>query len=255
MQYPAGDNMQQNDMFIARLRSVVSPSKNDTTRKYLFYCNGKKVFEEECDAGGQVIRQKGKLPERKSIMICDEKGTRLRETAYFKGKEEGPCRIYSDFNGRAGLSMEVVYHNGKKNGKAKIFDAEGTIQQEVTYAADIKNGLFNEFYTNGRLKNTGEYKEDRQEGLWKEYSDQGMIREEKTYHHGILDGQSLFYTAAGTLAEAVTYSNGFCVRRITYTADGKLLTDVSYARNPDGGITTDYKTFDAKGNLQSEKQY
>jgi antitoxin component YwqK of YwqJK toxin-antitoxin module len=104
--------------------------------------------------------------------------------------------------------FEVVYKNGKKNGRETQWDAFGYKIRETDYKNDQKNGIEIFWTGNGIKKRELHYKKDLQNGIEITFSENGQKIKEESYVSGKKEGFEYGYDSDGRKIYEVSYKNG-----------------------------------------------
>jgi antitoxin component YwqK of YwqJK toxin-antitoxin module len=129
----------------------------------------------------------------------DEKGKLSSEITYFKGKKNGPYKLY--YKGLP--NIETAYVNDKETGIRKEYN-KGKIWQETDYVYNIRNGIYRG-YVKGIINEERTYVNGIENGIYK-YFLNGEIFTETTIVNGIMNGVKKEYNK-GELYEETTYIN------------------------------------------------
>jgi antitoxin component YwqK of YwqJK toxin-antitoxin module len=180
----------------------------------------------------------------------------------------------------AGDYPNAVNAQGKKQGKWKKLDDQGTVIYVGQFENDIPVGLFTYFdnqarkmtemdfrnsgkiayckmyYVNGKLEAQGKYVGQQKDSTWVFYNMDGLLISEEGYKLGKKEGRSIVYHA-GTkqVAEEKIYKNGLEEGKwVQYFADGKLKAEGTYiAGNMEGRATWYYP--DGRINIMGNYQH
>lgn len=103
---------------------------------------------------------------------------------------------------------EVVYKNGKKDGRETQWDAFGYKVRETDYKNGQKNGLEIFWIGNGVKKRELHYRNDLQNGAEVTYSDNGEKIKEESYVNGKKEGLEYGFDSDGRKIYEVSYKDG-----------------------------------------------
>jgi antitoxin component YwqK of YwqJK toxin-antitoxin module len=95
--------------------------------------------------------------------------------------------------------------NDLRNGLAKTWFENGTVQQEGSYQYDKKDGNFTYRYRNGQVAVTGAYKNDVPNDVWIWWHENGQKAAIGKYQEGALIGEWHWWNEDGKLADSKTY--------------------------------------------------
>ncbi len=90
-----------------------------------------------------------------TITVNNESSNTTSEIEMKDGKKNGLARQYYA-DGK--IWKEVNYKNGKLHGEAKVYDTEGRLQRVVTYKDGIYDGKFTKYFKSGKAKVEASYK-------------------------------------------------------------------------------------------------
>ena len=116
---------------------------------------------------------------------------------YLGDKPEGPAYYYYP----GGNIRQIIYYkDGKKQGKSREYDENGTVITLYEYHKDImiERELVNRVNGNGEKT-----------GVWKTFYPDGKLKEEEFYKNGIPDGSALVYSqSSGNIISGRNYRDG-----------------------------------------------
>ena len=170
------------------------------------------------------------------------------------------------------LQSELNYDDGKLNGKAIWYHANGEKEQEVYYLNNKLDGPLTRWYANGNIETESFYKDGRLEGKSISYNEKGRKVVEEVYVNDTLNGPYLVFHDGGNPKIEGFYEDGFYTGRWVYYnhlgkivgvgnfergagiqkawwPNGKLRREINYLNNLKNG---EERWFDEKGKLQKK---
>ena len=66
-------------------------------------------------------------------------------------------------------AQEVVYMDGKPEGKYNLYYNSGELKTAGEYQKGLKQGVWKTYYKNGKIKERGRFKDDEKVGVWKTF--------------------------------------------------------------------------------------
>ena len=92
-----------------------------------------------------------------------ENGKTYQKVNYTNGILDGQRYI------SGGVKSEVVYEDGKKEGKYLEYYETGELSTRGDYESGMKDGIWKTYYNNGKIKERGKYDKGKKVGIWKTF--------------------------------------------------------------------------------------
>ncbi len=162
------------------------------------------------------------------------------------------------------IKSEISWHGGQRNGPAKYWYEDGTLQMECAYQNNLLDGRLSRYYQNGIKKEQQDYKNDTLNGpafVWdrsgnltiesnyakgtyhgnyREFYPNRQIRIEGIYVKGIIDGQWLYFNESGQVIGKGNFNLGEGVQESFYPENGRIKSRTPYKNNVKEGTETEY---------------
>lgn len=184
------------------------------------------------------------------VLQFNAKGQIIEKTPYKKGKKEG---IYKEFryeDDTQYISYTGKYIDGKKEGKWKHFNKNGTVERIAFYKNGKKEGVWKEYYDNGAIESEEEYANDKKDGEWTKYYKNGSLRSKEIYSNNEEIGNWISYYRSGNIENTIDHNTH--LHKYFYK-NGQLFNSKYYLKNyKDFG---EEKVYYRNGNLKSIKKY
>ena len=150
----------------------------------------------ECPDG--AVGKGGKPPAALELYCAKEAdGSALRHGPYTKWHDGSDQKWH-----------EEHYVDGKKDGKAVSWHANGNKSEEGVWKADVKHGKWTVWNEDGDKKSEGEYADGKKSGTWTLYFDGGQKRSEIAYEDDQENGAYKTWHDNGQRAIEGTYAAG-----------------------------------------------
>ena len=187
-------------------------------------------------------------------------GTTMSDVTFNdEGKKHGKSKWYNT-NGTIASTGE--FKNGLSNGIIEHYNEKGILVSSTTYKEDKMDGPYVLYYSTGQKKEEGTYKDDKKEGTETEYFKNGKVKFKGVYKDGAIEGEAFSYYNNGKLEwKAGVKNNKYHGPVETYYINGKIKTKGQYTDGNNSGKWESYhrngklsevKTFNDKGVLQGE---
>jgi antitoxin component YwqK of YwqJK toxin-antitoxin module len=125
-----------------------------------------------------------------------QSGQMAYEVMYVNGKRDGKLA----WKDRQGKKLSFCHYKlGKMDGVEKTFFLNGKVKKEVNYVNDLKEGLQKEYFDNGQLALEVNFVHNKREGLQKEYTPEGKLYSKVTYKNNYKEGNQEWYDENGTV--------------------------------------------------------
>lgn len=127
------------------------------------------------------------------------------------------------------LMSKEKYVNGKKEGKAFVYYANGKIAEEKNYKMDLQHGAVKQYYDGTKVKSEATFVNGLQEGKSVFYYPNGVAAASGFFKNGFKNGAWIYKEQDGKISEKELYENG-------KLADKKK-TDEFFSKNKVKGTT------------------
>jgi len=183
------------------------------------------------------------------------------------------------------IKSEITTLHNQRNGPAKYWYEDGTLQMECTYKNNRLEGSLIRYYLKGFKEEQQKYKNDslngpglfwdrlgnlvietnylngKLHGNYREFYPNKQIKSEGFYIKGNIDGQWLYYNEFGQVIGLGNFHLGNGVQRSFYPENGKVKILTNYKNNLKEGSEIEYSPegreiiarIFSKGNLIEEK--
>jgi antitoxin component YwqK of YwqJK toxin-antitoxin module len=194
----------------------------------------------------------------------DRHGDLVSEVSWKKDKREGLTKEWKFTKHKIIESSITPYKNGKKDGVAIEYYADGKVMSKTPYVNGKKQGLYESWYSDGNQRRMTPYKDDKVEGVMKHFDNgkltyigsykngekygihksyyNGHIQEAVPYVKGKLHGTGEIYDEDGSLKYRLTWVDGY-EKEIVYSqkekekmAQAKLRRDNRVKRSKGGAV-------------------
>ncbi len=116
----------------------------------------------------------------------NEAGTKIASTFFHQGLKDGPAKVFSP---QGHLFMSVEFKNDKKNGSTLQYFPNGKIFKESVFVEDLKEGEERTCFENGKLVSVFKYTHGELDGLCSEWNAEGVLVFEGEYKQGKRHGK------------------------------------------------------------------
>jgi len=100
-----------------------------------------------------------------------------------------------------------------RNGLVKEYFEDGSVKEEIMYLNGIKEGKRKIWYPSGQIYKVGEMKSDRWHGNYEEWYEDGTPKLAGKYLEGKQDGEWIFFDKEGNSMPALHFENGTEITR------------------------------------------
>lgn len=168
------------------------------------------------------------------------------------GNDDGVSEEYSE---EGKLISTSTYKDGKQLAKKSWYENGQLKQEEIFDSEGRRDGVAKEWFANGQINTAVSYKQDVKDGSAEEWQENGQPKSLYLYKNGKLDGESKYWNERGKLLYTTMYKddkkNGPDRRWSENT--GKMIEEIDYVDDIKNGMK---KTFnDRTGKLLSAVPY
>ncbi len=132
---------------------------------------------------------------------------------------QGCSKTQKEYYENGKLRYEIEKQDGRYNGKATFYYANGLKQHECFYLNDTLQGLSTRWYNNGKVYAMEHYKDNHLHGQALYFDMNGKKTREENYHLDTLHGDSFEYYPSGQIKIQGAYYKGMYDGKWLYFED------------------------------------
>lgn len=126
--------------------------------------------------------------------------------SYSKGILDG---ISEDYDPQSNAVIkQIIYQNGKKNGKRLEWYSNGIKRSIISYSDGIKEGEYVYWFSNGQIMERGSYQKGQYDGFIQRWYSNGNRSSESLFSEGIQHGPMKIFSPTGIQKKEVLYHFG-----------------------------------------------
>lgn len=152
----------------------------------------------------------------------------LKSEIQYKGEQkEGDARYYYE---DGTLQMSCTYHKNKLSGLMTRYYTNGFKQEEQYYLNDLPDGPGKTWDRLGLLASTVNYSAGKLHGIYREWHPNQVLKTDGVYVNGLFDGQWLYYNDLGFVIGEGVFTDGTGTLKNHYD-NGKIKQVTRYKLN------------------------
>ena len=123
------------------------------------------------------------------VLETDIQIQRFGKDIFYKDKNNNPLNGPFKIADSRGNYSDLIFKNGRKNGKSTDYDYTGRVIKTTEYKDGKNVGTYTTYHQNGKIETVGTFVNGEQDGKWESYNSKGIISDIEHYKLGKKKGK------------------------------------------------------------------